>query len=171
MFPIQLSPGCARFLRLSSLVFLSLIVSSHSLWHLVNPSQNYSNLGTPLCLPVTQTNSKNRHNYSLISWAVMWRACWNILYPLIFPQGGTGGWEHWLNAPNRGRLSSLESRMFQHATSLRLTASLSANIGIFIKTAKSIIFHFVISFLSGHDLLIDDFVFSPSSITVPQLSS
>lgn len=50
-------------------------------------------------------------------------------------------------------------------------ASLSANIGIFIKTAKSIIFHFVVSFLSGHDLLIDDFVSSTSSITVPQLSS
>lgn len=56
------------------------------LWHLVTPP--LSHLQAPLCLPVTQNNSKNRHNYSLISWPVMLRAWWNILYPLIFPQGG-----------------------------------------------------------------------------------
>lgn len=39
-------------------------------------------------------------------------AWWNILYPLIFPQGGAGDEEHWLNASNRGHSSLLECCMF-----------------------------------------------------------
>lgn len=85
------------------------------LWNLV--TLPFSHLQAPLCLPVTQNNSKNRHNYSLISWPMMRRAWWNILYPLIFPQGGAGDQEHWLNAPIRGHSSLIESQMFQQATS------------------------------------------------------
>lgn len=92
--PVQSSqhPRCPKPSRLSSLVFLFLIGISHFLWRPVNRSPNHSNLQAPLCLPVTQNNSQNRHNYSLISWPVMWRAWWNILYPLIFPQGAQETW-------------------------------------------------------------------------------
>lgn len=91
----------------STLILILIILMTPPFFH----------LQAPLCLPITQNNSKNRHNYSLISWPVMQRAWWNILYPLIFPQGGAGDRERWLNAPITGHSSLIESQMFQQATS------------------------------------------------------
>lgn len=86
-----------------------MIVIAHFLWHLVNLSQNYSNLQSPLCLPGTQNNSKKQTQLQPHILGSDVEGLMKYPVPINLSPGGAGDREHLLNAPNRGHLSLLES--------------------------------------------------------------